>query len=436
MRIAFLLSQFPALSETFILSQITGLMDRGAEVDILAGTELPQPVEHPALSRYGLRDRTRYAEGPPEGVWEGRLRMAGFLGSALLRAPTGDIPVARVFRSGRADAWRALDFSRTPRRLGDYDVIHCHFGPMGTLGMALRNMGLLGGRLVTTFHGYDMSRPLEEGNLDLYQRLFREGDLFLPISEYWKDRLIEHGCREERIVVHRMGVDCEQFGYAPRGVEPGQPVRLLSVCRLVEKKGIGYAIRAVARVLGEEGATGDGGATPALQYSIVGDGPLRAHLESLVDELGVGNSVRFLGSRRRDEVARLMADAHIFMAPSVTAEDGNKEGIPVAIMEAMATGLPVISSRHSGIPELVEDGVTGLLAEERDVAGLADRITRLLNEPGLNTRLAEAGRARVEEEFNTRLLNKRLMERFGGLVEGNGAGPGARIALPHPTHAG
>jgi colanic acid/amylovoran biosynthesis glycosyltransferase len=430
MKIAFILSQFPAISETFILSQITGLMDRGAEVDILAGTEKPQPVEHPALENYGLRDRTRYAEGPPEGAWEGRLRVAGFLGGALLRAPAGETPVARVFRHGRADARRALEFSPRPGQVGEYDVVHCHFGPMGTLGMAMRNMGVLRGRLVTTFHGYDMCRPFEEVGPDVYERLFKEGDLFLPISEYWKDRLLEHGCPEERIVVHHMGVDCERFGFAPRGIEPGKPVRVLSVCRLVEKKGIEYAIRAVARVLKKGGAE-----APRIEYTIVGDGPLRPHLESVVDELDLADSVRFLGSRPSDKVAKLMARAHVFLAPSITATDGNKEGIPVAIMEAMATGLPVVSSRHSGIPELVEDGVTGLLAEERDVNGLADHLARLIDDPGLYTRLAAAGRTRVEEEFNNQLLNERLLGLFRGLVEGNGSAPAA-TTLPHSIHVG
>ncbi|TVP48694.1 MAG: colanic acid biosynthesis glycosyltransferase WcaL [Gemmatimonadales bacterium] len=435
MKIAFVLSQFPAVSETFILSQITGMMDHGADVDILASTEIPQPVEHPALSAYGLRDRTRYAEGTPDGAWTARLRMAAFLGGALLRAPTGETPLDRLLRNGRDDARRALEFSRTPRRVGEYDVIHCHFGPMGTLGMAMRNMGLIQGRLVTTFHGYDMCHPFQEQGPDVYERLFREGDLFLPISDYWKERLIEHGCPEDRILVHRMGVDCDQFAWAERTREPGEPVRLLSVCRLVEKKGIEYAIRAVARVLENGGASSvrgngsadasSGDAAPRIEYTIVGGGPLRPHLESLVDELGIPEAVTFAGSRRRDEVAKLMANAHVFLAPSVTAADGNKEGIPVAIMEAMATGLPVISSRHSGIPELVEDGVTGLLADERDVEGLAERLARLLGEPGLHPRLAAAGRRRVEKEFNSPVLNDRLMGLFRDLVGGRGADAGA-----------
>jgi colanic acid/amylovoran biosynthesis glycosyltransferase len=269
---------------------------------------------------------------------------------------------------------------------------------------------------------------------DVYERLFREGDLFLPISDYWKTRLVEHGCPEDRIVVHHMGVDCDQFEFAPREMEPGEPVRLLSVCRLVEKKGIEYAIRALAKVVGG-GASADSAldAGARLEYTIVGSGPLRPHLESVVDELGLSGCVRFLGSLPSDEVAELMAGAHVFLAPSVTAEDGNKEGIPVAIMEAMATGLPVVSSRHSGIPELVEDGVTGLLAEERDVSGLADRLARLVRDPELHARLAAAGRIRVEQEFSTSVLNPRLMGLFHGLVNGDRTpSPASR---PYPAHA-
>ncbi|MEX2531229.1 MAG: glycosyltransferase [Gemmatimonadota bacterium] len=425
MKIAFIVSQFPAVSETFILSQITGLFDRGAEIDILARTELPQPVEHPAVTAYGLRGRTRYADGPPDGRWGPRLKMVGMLGSAPFRVPLNGTSVQRLFRHGLSDARRTIGFTSSTRQIGSYDVIHCHFGPMGKWGMSLRSMGLLKGRLVTTFHGYDMCRPFREEGPHVYDRLFEEGDLFLPISEYWRDRLIAHGCPPEQTFVHHMGVDCEAFDFRPRAIEPTEPVRILSVSRLAEKKGLEYAIRAVAAVIKdlERDGSGIGPGTSGIEYTVVGSGPRGAELEQLTHDLGISESVQFLGSRPRNEVADLMGRAHIFLAPSVTAEDGNKEGIPVALMEAMATGLPVVSSEHSGIPELVENGVTGLLAEERDVDGLEDRIHRLVADPTLYRRLAEAGRRRVETEFNTERLNDQLLGFFETLTAGEASGP-------------
>jgi colanic acid/amylovoran biosynthesis glycosyltransferase len=382
-------------------------MDRGAEIDIFARTELPQPVEHPAVTAYGLRDRTRYVEDRSDGHWMPRLRKLGILGGAFLRAPFNGTSLRQLLRHGQTDMRGALGFTGGPR---DYDIIHCHFGPMGQWGLSLRNMGLLQGRIVTTFHGYDMCRPFRQEGSHVYDRLFEEGDLFLPISEYWRTRLIAHGCPPERTFVHHMGVDCQAFGFRPRAIEADEPVRILSVCRLAEKKGLEYALRAVARVIADRGSPAG---APVLQYQIAGSGPLRAELERLRDDLGLSACVHFLGSRPSHEVAELMERAHIFLAPSVTAADGNKEGIPVALMEAMATGLPVISSEHSGIPELVENGVTGLLAEERDVDGLAACIRRLLEDPGLYRNLAEGGRERVEEAFNTDRLNDRLLELFG-----------------------
>jgi colanic acid/amylovoran biosynthesis glycosyltransferase len=424
MKVAFILPQFPAISETFILNQITGLMDRGVEVDIFADIRTPQPGRHPALTKYELMNRTRYAVEQPSGRWAARLRASGLLGGALMRVPLQKTSLANLIRNGRTDAHRALRFTTTPRRLGSYDIIHCHFGPTGQWGMSLRNLGLLDGRLVTTFHGYDMCRPFREEGPDVYDRLFEEGDLFLPISDFWKRKLIEHGCPPEKILVHRMGVDCGKFEFRPRAIEPGEPIRLLSVSRLVEKKGLSYALRAVARVndhlassrARENGSHGSAGRR--IEYTIVGSGPLRSRLERLVRELGLGESVRFAGARTSDEVARFMERSHILLAPSVTAEDGNREGIPVVLMEAMATGLPVISTHHSGIPELAEDGVTGLLAEERDIDGLVDGIRSLIDDPELYERLVSEGRERVDAEFDIEMLNERLLEYFRGLAEG------------------
>jgi len=177
-------------------------------------------------------------------------------------------------------------------------------------------------------------------------------------------------------------------------------VRVVSVARLVEKKGLPYAIRAVA-------ALRLGGFDIALD--IVGDGPLRSSLDSLIAELGMSNAVRIIGARSRDEVARVMAGAHLFAAPSVTARDGDMEGIPVALMEAMASGVPVVATRHSGIPELVEDKVSGLLVPERDTDALATAFRWLVEHPERWMGMALAAHDAVEHSFNGERLNDELV---------------------------
>ena len=147
-----------------------------------------------------------------------------------------------------------------------------------------------------------------------------------------------------------------------------------------------------------------------MRLVIAGDGPLRAELETLAATLGVGERVAFLGSVVRDEVWRRLREADAFVLASVTSAKGDMEGLPVSLMEAMAVGVPVVSTRHSGIPELVEDDVSGLLANERDVDGLAACISRLVEEPALAERLAKRGRETVASGFNLQKWNEHLIQ--------------------------
>ncbi len=280
-----------------------------------------------------------------------------------------------------------------------YDILHCHFGPNGILAAKLRYIGAINGRLITTFHGFDVSKYIKSRGRNVYDFLFTKGDVFLPISEDMKNELVGLGCDPEKILVHRMGIDPSKF--SPRYSEPGETINLLTVGRLVEKKGIIYGIRGVAEALKR---------FPRIKYRIVGDGPLREKMEGLIAKLEIGDKVEILGWRRQDEVRKLMRDADIFLAPSVVDRNGDKEGLPVVLMEALASGLPVISTVHSAIPELVEEGKSGFLVPERDVETLVERLIFLLSHPERLIEMGRAGRSKIEKEFNIHKLNDQLVE--------------------------
>jgi colanic acid/amylovoran biosynthesis glycosyltransferase len=213
--------------------------------------------------------------------------------------------------------------------------------------------------------------------------------------------LIELGCDERKVIVHRAGVDTARFEYRPRTRHIDGPVRLLTIARLVEIKGINYAIQAVANALkrGQD-----------LQYKIAGDGPLRNSLEGLIEKLGVGDKIKLLGWQDQEGAIGLLRKADILLAPSVTGGDGNQEGIPVVLMEALAQGIPVITTRHSGIPELVRDEEFGLLVPERDPDALAEKLQYLIEHPERWAEMGRKGREQVEEHFNIDKLNDRLVE--------------------------
>ena len=206
-----------------------------------------------------------------------------------------------------------------------------------------------------------------------------------------------------------MGVDCKAIRYAPSRGRAGEPVRILTVGRLVEKKGTEYSLRALAEVVRE---------APHVdwRFEVVGDGPLGDGLRELAGRLALDDRVRFLGPLPSDEVRERLAAADLFLLPSVVASDGDMEGIPVSLMEAMAAGVPVVSSVHSGIPELIDHGASGLLAEERDVAGLVRHVRTLIENPDARRRLVGPARRKVEQEFNQDLIHARLVDSIHATV--------------------
>lgn len=417
MRIAVVTDRFPALSETFVLNQITGLLTRGHEVDILPRRDAGDPVPHPDVERHRLLDRVR---PPPHGAGVRSLgrRLPRAAGQALRvarRSPGLAHRVLNPLVSGREAASLSLLHWTDRIQEGPVpDVVLCHGGNNARTPVGLRSAGALDTPLATVFHGWDLSGYLGVGGREAHTELFAVGELFLPISEHWKRRLIELGCPEDRIVVHRMGIDPSRFRFQPRSLSGDEPVRLLTVGRLVEKKGVEYGIRALARAVAHAPDVD-------LRYTVVGDGPLRRSLEILARRLGVADRTDFAGPLEQDEVRERMTAAHVLLAPSVTASDGDQEGIPVVLMEAMATGLPVVATRHSGIPELVQDGRVGRLVPERDVEALAGALRELTSHPEAWEAMGRRGRARVVEQHDVTTLNDRLVNLLSRLAAGRSA---------------
>ena len=292
-------------------------------------------------------------------------------------------------------------------------LIHAHFGPDGLLALpAARRLGI---PLVTTLHGYDVSRSraalLRSGRPSWIryalrrQRLVDSGELFVAVSDAVRRRAIASGYPEERTLTHRIGVDLSRLTRRPPG--SGEAATILHVGRLVEKKGTHLLLRAFARLLRT---------IPDARLVVIGEGPRRAELERLAGALALGGSVRFLGEQKPEAVAEWMRRSALLAAPSLTAADGDAEGLPIVILEAAASGLPVIGSDHSGIPEAVIDGRTGFLVPEGEVEPLAARIADLIADPALAERLGGEARALVEREFDLARQTAKLERIYDGLT--------------------
>lgn len=406
LRVLALTGDYPVVSKTFVTDQLAGLLRAGHQLDVVA--DQPDPSRAVPASRLPPEVARALRHRPPSPSVRAfrRLDTARLALRALGRRPTA---VAHLLASaGPGGRRRRLLLAlHTLLDAGHVDVVHCHFADLAPEVVAVRDMLGLRTAVVTSFHGFDLSRHVERTGGGAFKEVFASGELLLPVSEHWRRRLLEMGAPPERVHVQRMGVDPARFTPVPHLPAPEGVLRVLSIGRLVEKKGFHHGLDAVAR-LRDRGV-------PA-RYTLVGDGPLRGALEERVAVLDLGDRVELLGSRGRSEVRALLRSSDVLLCPSVTAADGDSEGIPMVLMEAMSTQLPVVASAHSGIPELVEDGRTGLLAPEGEANVLADHLERLLSSPELARQLGEAGRRRVEAEYDVGRLVVQLEQHLQAAV--------------------
>ena len=408
MKIAFIVTVFPKLSETFILNQITGLLDMGHDVEIFAEYNPNEKKVHPDVEKYQLMKRVHYFDMPKNKI-KRVLKASYLIIINFHKSPVGILKSLNLFRYEKSALSLKLLYSLIPFLDTNFDIIHCHFGPNGIIGASLKEIGVKG-KIITTFHGSDLSAFILSNGKDVYNDLFLNGDLFLPIGEHWKKKLIELGGDEKKIIVHRVGIDLEKFKYSERKIQLGEHIKLLTIGRLVEKKGHEYAIKAIAKIITKH---------KNVIYVIAGDGSLRGKLKSLVTECGIANHVKFLSNVEDDELLKLYGKSHIFVLPSVTACNGDQEGIPVVLMEAQATGLPIISTYHSGIPEIVVDGRSGFLVPERDVDAFVEKLEYLIEHIELWPEMSRYGNNFVEERCDIQKLNQRLERIYEALIIGN-----------------
>ncbi|WP_442797486.1 glycosyltransferase [Pantoea vagans] len=407
MKLTFFTMRFPVASETFVLNQVTHFIDAGYEVEIISVFPGDLVNRHAAFDEYGLAAKTHYLL-PEEKIsivdklnQRIRLVLPKVTKPSLLRS-------LNVRRYGAQSSKLLLpSIVANAKQTFTADVFLVHFGYAGALANKLRELGVLKGKQATVFHGADISRRhiLEEHKLD-YVNLFRQSELMLPISHLWENKLIEMGCPPEKIHVTRMGIEPEKFNFQPRQAFH-TPLRIVSVARLTEKKGLDVAVKASA-ILKQRGGQ--------FQYTIIGNGDQDEMMRDFIAREGMEDCVSMPGFKPQEEIRRALSEADIFLLPSKTAADGDMEGIPVALMEAMAVGLPVVSTFHSGIPELIENNVSGWLVEEDDPEALAETLLKLSQGEVDVAPVVAAARQKVETEFNQHIAYGELAQILERLV--------------------
>jgi len=409
MKIAFIVNEFPSLSQTFVLNQIVGLIDREHTVDIFAEEIRDDLSIHEDVRKYKLLERTSYPLVIPQNIVRRVLCSLPYIYKFITKKPRSILNSLNIFKYGKKASSLILLYQIIPfLEKGPYDIIHCQFGMLGPHALLIKQLTASSARLIVSFRGYDASRYLQK-RPGVYDELFRDGELFCPVSMSLKKRIVDAGCREEKIVVLRSGIDCKKFSYSQKNFSDEKPTKIITIGRLVEKKGIQYALESISR-LTKSGRN--------VSYFVVGDGPLRSDLECVIEDLEIESHVQLLGWRNQDKIIQLLQSMDILIAPSITATNGDQEGIPNVVKEAMALELPVISTFHSGIPELVEDGVSGFLVKERDVDSLTNKLAYMVDHPEIWSNMGKAGSECIRKYYDMNELNDQLVELYRKTLNG------------------
>jgi colanic acid/amylovoran biosynthesis glycosyltransferase len=408
--VLYVVSRFPAVTETFVVSEWLALSGR-FRMELVALRRSGEALVHPESRR--VMPHVRFLSTPrPSTVtaqllWLGRCPRSYL--SALAQVLWAALRVSLVEAAKETVVFlQAAALAHMAAREG-VDHVHAHFANHPTTAAWVVHR-LTGIPFSFTAHANDLFvAPL------LLGQKAADARFVIAISEFNRRVLLERCPSAQRLEVVHCGVDDRRYGW--RDLAGRDPNRVVCVASLSKKKGHAHLIDALALVAERR---------PGIVLELIGEGPERERILQRARDRGVAEHVRMLGARASEEVRATLSEARVFALASVRLPSGRMEGIPVALMEAMASGVPVVATRLSGVPELVQDGVTGLLVEPRDAHGLAAALTRVLEDDEFAASLASAARELVERSFSLTWQTQRLGDLFGESIGDAGATGGGQ----------
>lgn len=336
MKILMLVACFPKLHNVSVMNQITGLIDRGHDVTIYSFSKGDFINIQKDVIKYDLISKM---------------------------------------------------ISKLPDSLDEYDIVMFQ---MGHKLFNIRKTHNYKGKIVVCMRGYDITGYLKE-HPNAYNEYFETCDLFLPVCRAFKNLLIKEGCPRDKVVVQHSSIDCAKFKFRKKRLPMRGSINWVSAGRLVEKKGLIYSILAFERLLKKY---------PNMKYTIIGEGVLKDALKHIVRMLGLQRKIKFVPLLIHEEYINILNKSHIFILPSVTAQNNNQEGIANVLKEAMAVGVLVITTKHSGNAELITNGVSGFLLPERDIDSICYTIEHILRTHELWVPMQVAGAKKVKKDFD------------------------------------
>jgi glycosyltransferase involved in cell wall biosynthesis len=403
--IGYILRSFPRLSQTFILSEALALEERGVRLRLFPAIDPREPVVQPQVAE--VRAPVRYLSTTDEAelqaahAWLAHHAPERYAAARDYVRRRADLDEGYVAASRFYCFDQAVLLAEQLHLAGDVGHLHAHFAHDPTL-VALLTQQLTGISFSFTAHARDLFQIPRH---ILVERVAAATAIVTCCGANcdYLDEVLPPELRGKVHLIHH-GVNLDGFQPAPRrDPAPGEAPLILSVGRLVEKKGFPDLLRAVALLRGSG---------RQLRLAIYGDGPLRAELTALAEQLGIADCFELPGERPQRELVPALQTADIFALTPFVTDDGDRDGVPNVLAEAMACGVPVVSTAVSGIPELVRHGENGLLCAARDVETIAAALGRLLDDREERLRFGAAARRTVVEHFDLRTAAGRLAGLF------------------------
>lgn len=399
-RIAISCVGFPVLSETFILNQITGLIDQGYHVDIFPYFECSYDNIHEEVKTYNLQEHVYPVKIPPKNKAVRFLKCIYYLLKNIRHSPK----LFRCFNAKKigkpAVDLTAFYYALCFLNKKPYDYHFCHFGETAIRISLLKHIGFISGDIVTFYHGYDIH---VRNNNELKQRQkeyalqFANGKLNVVNTAFSLKKVLDLGARMETCLICPVGLYIEESQKKYLQNKPGDgPLKILSIGRLIPLKGHEFALLAIKNIINSGFSN--------ITYNIIGYGDNYERLTQRIKELGLGLHVFLLGGLRRQKVYEALEGCDIFLHPSVSDTDGRAETQGLVIQEAQLFGKPVVAFDSGGVAEGIGEQ-SGFVVAEKDTNALAEKLLILLKDANLRQKMGEKGMAFVKDKYDIKRLN-------------------------------
>ncbi|MCA9810812.1 MAG: glycosyltransferase [Candidatus Dadabacteria bacterium] len=382
MKILYVLDSFPKLSETFILNEITELLKRNVQIEILALNDPNETVVNTDVTKFNLPNLTRYFHLPPISK----------LNPTFCLTPSFYVKLCRSYNSyGSSFNFKHLiRLCYYSHYYKNVDIVHAHFAYRAAIvGMQISN--LLHKPFTFTAHAYEIFDKNHYSKTRLSTLSKAANKIFTP-SAFNKNYIVgETGVSEEKIEIIRATIAFGKFDDVKSSDPPFDTIRIISIGRFMEKKGFEYLIKAIKIVIESH---------ESVELILIGEGELQSKLIDFTSKLGLDDKVKFMGARSNEECIEELGRSDIAVLPCVIAENGDMDVCPLTLQEAMAMGIPVVSTEIGSIKELIEDRKEGILVRERDESTLAEAIIELIRNPKLRKYMGSKGKEKIIKEFN------------------------------------